>query len=242
MRCARCVLALSASKWIGRERLAAACCPVPWVSCLFLPSTAELCLLLWVGSNPKITIASQIAAVSPGCWGWPFKQRYHTSSAPSQASHPRDSENYSSTIYQLHRKSNLRSGAGICPSFCDVLPFGGKKKNSLAPPQLPSSSWTSWSGSSAQWSWGFSAGAHDREVSGLPRVQLTHASEQHQLHWETVIRANDPGYRKQLFLLITAQKAMRRTLQLKEVGNFRSVLGNPPNKACLGYQGNVLVI
>lgn len=35
---------------------------------------------------------------------------------------------------------------------------------------------------------------------------------------------------------------MRRTLQLKEVGNFRSVLGNPPNKACLGYQGNVLVI
>lgn len=169
MRCARCVLALSASKWIGRERLAAACCPVPWVSCLFLPSTAELCLLLWVGSNPKITIASQIAAVSPGCWGWPFKQRYHTSSAPSQASHPRDSENYSSTIYQLHRKSNLRSGAGICPSFCDVLPFGGKKKNSLAPPQLPSSSWTSWSGSSAQWSWGFSAGAHDREVSGLPK-------------------------------------------------------------------------
>lgn len=128
VRCAWCVLVLSASKCIGRERLAAECCPVPSVNCLFLPCTAELCLLLWVGSNPKITITSQIAAVSPGCWGWPFKRRYHTSSAPSQASHPRDSENCSSTIYQLHRKSNLRSGAGIFPSFFIHVAFWGKKK------------------------------------------------------------------------------------------------------------------
>lgn len=246
VRCARCVLVLSASKWIGRERLAAECCPVPSVSCLFLPCTAELCLLLWVGSNPKITITSQIAAVSPAAGVGHWSGAITLVQLLLRQAIPETVKIAALLSISYTENQTWEAGQGSAPHFVICASFWGGKKNKKKKQPCSSSasfsSWTSWSGSSAQWSWGFSAGAHDREVSGLPRVELTHASEQHQLHWETVIRVNDPGYRKQLFLFITAQKAMRRTLQLKEVGNFRSVLGNPPNKVCLGYQGNVLVI
>lgn len=120
----------------------------------------------------------------------------------------------SADVYQLHRKTNpRRRRLGVCPGFvlmCFLL------ENNLTPPRLPSSSWTSWSGSlRTPWRWGFRTWADHRKAGVLPVVQLNHVSKQHQLHWESAVSENDLGYRKHLLLLITTQKGMRRNLSYR---------------------------
>lgn len=106
-----------------------------------------------------------------------------------------------------------KEGDRHLPSFC---PTCFPLENNLTPPQLPSSSWTSWSGEvSMPWSWGFRTGAHLRELGALPVVQFTYVSEQQQLLWESAVSRNDLGYRKQLLLFFTVPKDMRRNLSYK---------------------------